>query len=57
MADRDPLDETIADVLSAEFDAFTAQISASGLPPAIRSRARGVIEHLPEWVKALQASV
>lgn len=46
--------KTVAQVLSDEFDALTTQINESGLPPAIRTRARGVIEHLPEWVKALR---
>jgi hypothetical protein len=45
--------ESVADMLSDEFDALTAEIGGSGLPPAIRSRARSVIEHMPEWVAAL----
>jgi hypothetical protein len=47
--------DIVAKVLSDEFDALTMQINRSALPPAIRSRARGIIEHLPEWAEALQA--
>lgn len=45
----------VATVLSDEFDALNVQIDQSGLPPAIRVRARSVLEHLPEWARALRA--
>lgn len=49
--------DTAAEVLANEHDALIAQIGEATLLPRIRSRARAVIEHLPEWVEAMRAQV
>lgn len=46
---------TVADFLETEHDALTTALRSGSLPPGVRGRAIGSIEHLPEWVKALRA--
>jgi hypothetical protein len=44
-----------ARLLKDEDDALTLQIDRAAMLPAIRTRARRAIAHLPEWVAALRA--
>lgn len=46
---------TAADLLETEHQTLTTEIRSGSLPPGVRSRAIGSMEHLLEWVKALRA--
>lgn len=48
---------TAAQLLEDEYDTLKTQISGATLAPRIRARANSSIEHLPEWVEVLQATL